>query len=543
MDAARIPAVLHLTAAAGGGVDRYIRDLAAPGTRDHLIWHAVGGANVLEEVAARRFWPLREDVPAAACLAAGRAASEPPAAAPRTTEPRTAGPVSDGPVSADPLAAWLRAAGVGIVHLHSLTELCRARLAWLRRALGVPFVATLHDLTFLDPDVFAREGEPAPVAAWVAATGSLLREAAAVIAPSDYIAGHAAREFPGLALSRIAPGIPPAAGSAAAGPAPGAAAAIPVGAQPGPATAPAGSAATAAAPPDFAARRPAHVVAVVGAVGPHKGSELLADLVRRLEGTGIAVVVVGYTDTRLVRGWDLSGRLYVHGPYVDGELAHWLDAYGVEIVLFPNRLPESFSYALSEAWAAGRPVVVPDAGALGERVARHGGGWRLRAGFDAAEAAALLARLFGAGGEEERRRVESRLHAHDAQRVPTLAAMVREVEALYARYAVPPSGSAEPAALAPLLAANLDGRVFRPELVKLTGELAAVEPRLSRLERDLGEAQTWARKLERDVADLQGELAREVARNREFAPLVNAFARLPRWLRDWILGRASRARR
>ena len=75
--------------------------------------------------------------------------------------------------------------------------------------------------------------------------------------------------------------------------------------------------------------------------------------------------------------------------YEDGTLAAWLAAYRTETVLFPNRLPESFSYTLSEVWSAGIPVIVPDHGALGDRVERDGGGWLLPAGFDGDEAAAL----------------------------------------------------------------------------------------------------------------------------------------------------------
>ena len=145
-------------------------------------------------------------------------------------------------------------------------------------------------------------------------------------------------------------------------------------------------------PAEFTAQAPRHIVAVVGAIGPHKGSGVLEALATALHGTDIGIVVIGYTDTQLARGWLVPGRLYVHGPYLDTALAGWLAAYGAEVVLFPNRLPESFSYTLSEVWASGLPVIVPDAGALGERVARHGGGWRLPAGFDGAEAARFLRR-------------------------------------------------------------------------------------------------------------------------------------------------------
>ena len=39
--------------------------------------------------------------------------------------------------------------------------------------------------------------------------------------------------------------------------------------------------------------------------------------------------------------------------------------------------PETFSHTLTEAWAAGIPVLASGLGALGERVRAHGGGWVL----------------------------------------------------------------------------------------------------------------------------------------------------------------------
>jgi hypothetical protein len=45
------------------------------------------------------------------------------------------------------------------------------------------------------------------------------------------------------------------------------------------------------------------------------------------------------------------------------------------LVAFPSAGPETFSFTLSETWAAGLPVIVPPFGALAERVAGTGAGW------------------------------------------------------------------------------------------------------------------------------------------------------------------------
>src|SRR5512141_195058 len=255
MSAQAASAVLHITAAAGSGVDRYIRDLAAHTPRRHFVLHAGAEIDVLEDIGAGRFFTLRN------------AAVADPAA----------------------IAHWL------------------------------PSVVSLHDLQFVDPHAFDLPGMPEPEPVWIARVGPTLARAASVIAPSSFVRAVALQCVPGLEVTLIPPGI------RAAGPAD-----------------------AAEVPPDFAAHAPRHVVAVVGAIGPHAGSDQLDALAAALDGSDIGVVVIGYTDTQLTRGWRVPGRLYVHGPYVDDALAGWLAAYRVEVALFPNRRPESFSYTLSE---------------------------------------------------------------------------------------------------------------------------------------------------------------------------------------------------
>src|SRR5438105_11802551 len=297
------------------------------------------------------------------------------------------------------------------------------------------------------------------------------------------------------------------------------------------------------------------MVSVIGSIGPHKCSALLYPLVARLQGTAIGIVVIGYTDSQLVRGWRAVGRCYVHGPYVDAELPALIAGYGIEVALFPNRLPESFSYTLSEVWAAGIPVIVPDNGALRERVARYSGGWILPARYSAEDAEALLLRLFSSAGAPERGRVKSEIDPRDSARIPTLAAMARDIDALYERFGLKPPSSGNDAvagdeALRPLLAANLDGFVFRRELIKLVDEAvqlrAAVDkvgPWAAKLERDFREAQAWARKLEHDVDVLMAEGKKQFEENRRLADDKAAFDQLPLIIRKLLLKKAFRARR
>ena len=67
-------------------------------------------------------------------------------------------------------------------------------------------------------------------------------------------------------------------------------------------------------------------------------------------------VVIGYLDTQITHGWH-SDHLYIHGTYADEEVAALLAAYGAKLALFPNAVPESFSYTLSDVWASGVPAL------------------------------------------------------------------------------------------------------------------------------------------------------------------------------------------
>jgi glycosyltransferase involved in cell wall biosynthesis len=467
-------------------VDRHVRDISGAVARPHLLWHVGERAEVLETAGAHRFLPLDP----------ARVDAE-----------------------GERVAGWLRARDVGLVHLHSSAGAARMRAQRLRDDLKVPLILTLHDVTFLRPDAFDFD-DPRPDPQWTGEVATLARRADAVLAPSTYIA-DLARTHLGVSVEVVPNGLAHA----------------PIerpGLQPR---------------PDFLARRPKRVAAVLGAVGEHKGAELLRELPRHLEGSGIGVVVIGYLDRQLYPAWAEGGGLYVHGPYRPDDAAALLAAYGAEVVLFPNHAPESFSYSLSEAWAAGLPVLAGPRGAIGERVRRHGGGWLLSERFDAAEVAGRLRSLLGESGEKELAQVKSALRHPDPDRVPTLQSMAQSLEAYYRRYgaaAAPASGEAP--SIEALLAPSLDATLFRSELAHLADlcDADGEGPRHAREFRT--EAKAWIAKLEADVRDLQGELRREfaertrladeLARLDEAASLVR---RMPRWMRRVLAAIARRA--
>ncbi len=450
-------AVLHLTPVQGGGADRHVRDLAASGERAHLIWHAADRADAIESPdGSIRALDLR-------AIAKNRAG----------------------------FARWLAAQRVGLVHLHSVHTPVRLRAAWAARALGVPTMVTLHDILFQRRDAFEVGSAPGPDPAWLALTSPCLANAAAVLAPSRFIAEAAQRAIPGLEVAVIPNGRSDS------------------------------TAATAIPHAEFRAKHTGRVIAVVGAVGPHKGSALVRQLATHLEGTDLAVVVIGYLDGEFAPGWR-SDRLFIHGPYEDDDAVALLKAYDASIALFPNPIPESFSYALSAVWAAGIPALVTPAGALAERVTRHGGGWLLPQGFGVEEVARELRRILASEGGGDLATVKSRLQQPDPERVPTTESMRQSVEDLYRRYGVDPRAPVDPesAPVQEFLARQLHSELFRTDLAMLATDAARAQAALRAEE-------SRSRALE--------------AENSALRPRARAFDRLPAFLRRIFLGKGPDA--
>jgi glycosyltransferase involved in cell wall biosynthesis len=164
----------------------------------------------------------------------------------------------------------------------------------------------------------------------------LLQRATAVIVPSEFLREH--YRVPHAHV--IPPGVAPASGR----------------------------------PPKEAGRRPAlhgrSHVAIVGSVKEHKGGHLLAEIITS---TNADWHVFGGGDEDLLR--PLHGIARIHGYYRRGTLPRLLARHGIGLAVLPSITPESFGLTLSECWLAGVPAVAFAHGALGERIARHGGGW------------------------------------------------------------------------------------------------------------------------------------------------------------------------
>lgn len=104
-------------------------------------------------------------------------------------------------------------------------------------------------------------------------------------------------------------------------------------------------------------------VLVVGSVSRMKGADVLEMVADALAEHDVEFHLLGYAYR------PLSKNVISYGPYLLDEVDSKLLEIKPDVAWFPAQWPETYSYTLSIALRAGLPVVVPDIGAFGERVA------------------------------------------------------------------------------------------------------------------------------------------------------------------------------
>jgi glycosyltransferase involved in cell wall biosynthesis len=119
-------------------------------------------------------------------------------------------------------------------------------------------------------------------------------------------------------------------------------------------------------------RRPDRV-AFLGGGADHKGGQRLARLPAILAAHNLSVTIYGGNGHHRLAAIGRVDRVHVRGYYRAGSLPALLARQGASVAVLLPRVPETFSLALSEAWAAGVPVVAAAQGALVDRLAAGGG--------------------------------------------------------------------------------------------------------------------------------------------------------------------------
>jgi len=130
-------------------------------------------------------------------------------------------------------------------------------------------------------------------------------------------------------------------------------------------------------PPRTPRDAPTRRIGVLGAIGAHKGADVVHALARdaRRRGLDLAFTIVGHSD--IPEKMAAMGVVET-GRYADSaEALALLARHGIDLILIPSIWPETYCYTLSIALVSGLPVAVFDLGAPAERLRAMGMGHRL----------------------------------------------------------------------------------------------------------------------------------------------------------------------
>jgi GT2 family glycosyltransferase/glycosyltransferase involved in cell wall biosynthesis len=118
-------------------------------------------------------------------------------------------------------------------------------------------------------------------------------------------------------------------------------------------------------------------VAIIGAIGTEKGYDVILECARDAARRNLPLefVVIGYThdDMRLID----TGRAQVTYRFAPEMAVAEITAQEADIAFIPSIWPETWCFALSDAWAAGLNAAVFDIGTQAERVRATNNGWVL----------------------------------------------------------------------------------------------------------------------------------------------------------------------
>jgi GT2 family glycosyltransferase len=122
-------------------------------------------------------------------------------------------------------------------------------------------------------------------------------------------------------------------------------------------------------------------VCIIGAIGIHKGYQVVLDCARDAAERELPLefVVVGHTidDKRLMA----TGRVFVTGEFAPEEAVTLIKAQEPTLALLPSIFPETWCLTLGDAWRAGLNVAAFDIGAQAERIRRTGRGFLMPLGL------------------------------------------------------------------------------------------------------------------------------------------------------------------
>lgn len=297
------------------------------------------------------------------------------------------------------LSRLLRAARPARQEVHHLLGYHPSVYELLSR-LGIPYDVHVHDYAWFCPRVVLVGGhgrycgepdlpdceacvadhghflaEPIPVTALRERSSDFLNAAQTILVPSDDTGARLRRHFPDVSTRTV-----PHTDDSIAAAATNAASAHPVRRHGGVRD----------------ESRP--LVCIVGAIGVHKGYDVLLACARDAErrNLDLGFVIVGHTidDARMLE----TGRIFITGSFKPSDAVRLIVEQNARLGFIPSVCPETWCLGLGDLWQAGLSAVAFDIGAPAERITRTGRGFLLPLGLPAgAINNALVAALHAAG--------------------------------------------------------------------------------------------------------------------------------------------------
>ncbi len=124
-------------------------------------------------------------------------------------------------------------------------------------------------------------------------------------------------------------------------------------------------------------------IAVIGGIGPAKGYDILLDCAHDAAARQLPLhfIIAGASadDEPL-----MQAGIFITGAYEEGQATALLASLDADLAFLPSIWPETWCFALGEAWAAGLQVLAFDLGAQADRIRATGRGAVLPLGLPAA---------------------------------------------------------------------------------------------------------------------------------------------------------------
>lgn len=165
-------------------------------------------------------------------------------------------------------------------------------------------------------------------------------------------------------------------------------------------------------------------VAFVGAIGIHKGRNILTAMIKskKLKSTRIHLFGKLYNPIK-------QNKKYIdHGVYKREELKQLLKDNDIKLVCLFSTWPETYSYTLTECIASGIPVISFDFGAIAERIKKYKLGWLIPANSSVDDIMNKIEEIFNDKAE-----YNVVINSINKYKIKTVAEMTKDYDNIYSK--------------------------------------------------------------------------------------------------------------